>query len=298
VNICLPYAVDDRYSGLRVAAGPHHVDGITALMFARDRHSFAASDLARIQDQQQLIASALTAAISSGTLANPVRLERVLSAASAAIKVDQGFNVVSLADELRGISPSQVTFTTVPLSNVNYVTPSGQSAVQWDSSAASALFTALRNDQVPPNARRVGARGARVRTGAPKAAARAPARGQVSLDVYNGTRVGGLSTDTGTHLAALGFRVNRSGVDWTSQDVGQTVIQYPAGQQAAARLVGQVMPGAALQQVNGLPRLRIVLGRSGHAVTARSPGAASQPSSGRRPPPGPQKTAAQAACRR
>jgi hypothetical protein len=255
-------------------------------MFARDRHSFASSDLARIQDQQQLISSALSEAISSGTLANPVRLGNVLSAASAAIKVDQGFNVVSLADELRGISPSQVTFTTVPLASVNYITPYGQSAVRWDRRAAAALFTALKNDQVPPRVRNP----ARAR----KPAAHSLSRSQVSLDVYNGTQVGGLSTDTGTQLAGLGFRVTRSGVDWTSQDVAQTLIQYPAGQRAAALLVAQVMPGAALQQVNGLPRLRIVLGRSGHAVTAGSP---SQPGSSPSPPPGPQKTAAQDACR-
>lgn len=286
VNICLPFAVDDRYSGLHMSAGPHHVNGMTALMFARDRHSFGASDLARIQDQQQLIASALSEAISSGTLANPVRLERVLSAASAAVRVDQGFNVVSLADELRGISPSQVTFTTVPLAS-NYTTPHGQSAVLWDRSAASALFTALKSDQVPP----------RARAPAPtrKPAAHPLSRGQVSLDVYNGTQVGGLSTDTGTRLAALGFRVASSGVDWTSQDMAQTVIQYPAGERAAARLVGQVLPGATRQQVNGLPRLRIVLGRSGHAVTA--PSAAGQPGSIPSPPPGAQQTAAQAACR-
>jgi LCP family protein required for cell wall assembly len=287
VNICLPFAVDDRYSGLRLPAGPHHVNGMTALMFARDRHSFGASDLARIQDQQQLIASALSQAISSGTLANPVRLGRVLSAASAAIKVDRGFNIVSLADELRGISPSQVTFTTVPLARVTYTTPYGQSAVTWDRSAAPALFTALKNDQLPPRAR--------APAPARKRAAHPLSRGQVSLDVYNGTQVAGLSTGTGTQLGALGFRVASSGVDWTSQDMAQTVIQYPAGQRAAARLVRQVLPGATLQQVNGLPRLRIVLGRSGHAVTAHS--AAGQRSSSPSPPPGAPKTAAQAACR-
>src|SRR5215469_6964833 len=177
VNICLPFAVNDRYSGLHMSAGRHHVNGVTALMFARDRHSFAASDLARIQDQQQLIASALSEVISSGTLANPVRLGKVLSAASAAIKVDRGLNVVSLADELRSISPSQVTFTTVPLASVNYPTPSGQSAVLWDRRAASALFTALKNDQLPPIAP----------APPPNRAAHPLSRGHVWLDVYNGT---------------------------------------------------------------------------------------------------------------
>jgi hypothetical protein len=79
------------------------------------------------------------------------------------------------------------------------------------------------------------------------------------------------------------------------------VIQYPAGQKPAARLVGAVLPGATLQQVNGLPRLRILLGTTGHAVTRGSPGPArrpkaSQPSASQ--PGGSQKTAAQDACRR
>jgi LCP family protein required for cell wall assembly len=296
VNICLPYAVDDRYSGLDMSAGMHHVNGITALEFARDRHSFPTSDLARIQDQQQLVSTALSEGISSGMLANPVRLESFLSATAAAIKVDEGFNVVRLADELRGLSPSDVTFTTVPLSNVNYVTPTGESAVLWNSSAAAALFNELKTDQPPPT--QAPAPAAHPRK---KHAASALRRSQVSLDIYNGTTIGGLSADTGTQLAALGFRVHRSGVDWPGQDITQTVIQYPAGQQAAAQLVGTVLPGASLQQVKGLSRVRILLGRSDHTVNAAAPGAASTssaPSStpSQSPSPGQQRTAAQDAC--
>jgi len=276
VNICVPHAVNDRYSGLRMSAGLHHVNGITALKYARDRHSFA---------------TALTEAISSGVLANPVRLARVLSAASAAISVGQRSSVANMADELSGISPSQVTSTTVPLANVKYITPSGQPALLWDSSAASALFTALKNDQLPP------------KTQAGKPPVPALGRGQVSLDVYNGTLIGGLSAGTGTRLAALGFRVDRSGVIWMSQNITQTLILYPAGQEMAAQLVRQVMPGAALQQLNGLTRLSIVVGRRGHTVTARSPSTPGQPSStqlgpGRSPWPSQQKTAAQDACPR
>jgi LCP family protein required for cell wall assembly len=295
VNICLPYAVDDRYSGLDMSAGMHHVNGITALEFARDRHSFPTSDLARIQDQQQLVSTALSEGISSGMLANPVRLESFLSATAAAIKVDQGFNVARLADELRGLSPRDVTFTTVPLSNVNYITPTGESAVQWNSSAAAALFNEMKTDQPP-------ATQAPAPTSHPRKKHAAPSlrRSQVSLDVYNGTTIGGLSADTGTQLAALGFRVHRSGVDWPGQNITQTVIQYPAGQQAAAQLVGTALPGASLQQVKGLARVRILLGSSDHAVDSAAPGASSTPSASsstpnQRPSAG-QRTAAQDTC--
>jgi LCP family protein required for cell wall assembly len=294
VNVCLPFAVDDRYSGLHMSAGMHHVNGITALEFARDRHSFATSDLARIQDQQQLISSALSEGLKSGMLANPVRLESFLSATSAAIRVDQGFNVVSLADELRGLSPGDVTFTTVPLANTNYQTPSGESAVLWNQSAATALFNQMKTDRAP--ARQAPAAGHGAGHGAAKQ--HAPRRGQVSLDVYNGTMIGGLSGSTGRQLAGLGFKVRRSGVDWSSHNLSRTVIQYPTGQKPSAQVVRQVLPGAQLQQVKGLARVRILLGQNDHTVTAPAPGG--QSTSGTPSPsgqPGQQRTAAQDACR-
>jgi LCP family protein required for cell wall assembly len=149
VNICLPFAVNDAYSGLDLSAGAHHVNGITALEYARDRHSFAASDLARIDDQQQLMATILSKAASTGTLSDPFKLRQVISSVTSAIQVDQGFNLVSLASQLSGLRPQDVAFTTVPLSNLNYQTPTGESAVLWDSAAASQLFGQIRADQRP-----------------------------------------------------------------------------------------------------------------------------------------------------
>jgi LCP family protein required for cell wall assembly len=150
VDICLPYAVDDPDSGLDLSAGIHHVNGITALEYARDRHSFAASDLARIDDQQRLLASLLSGAVSSGTLANPLRLSRFLGAAFSVIKVDQNLNLTSLADQLRGITPAEVHFLTVPLASTSYQTPTGEDAVLWNYPAASRLFAALNADQQIP----------------------------------------------------------------------------------------------------------------------------------------------------
>jgi LCP family protein required for cell wall assembly len=150
VNVCLPYAVDDTDSGLHLSAGLHHVDGVTALEFARDRHSFATSDLARISDQQQLMSSAFAEATSSGVLANPVRLQQFLSSVTSSVRVDQGFKLDELADELRGVRASDVWFTTVPIATADYQTPSGESAVLWNQSAAAALFHQIRTDTAQP----------------------------------------------------------------------------------------------------------------------------------------------------
>ena len=280
VNLCLPYSVNDPYSGLDLTAGVHHVNGLTALEYARDRHSFALSDLARIQDQQRLVASLLSEAISSGTLADPLKLSRFLQAAVAAVKVDQNLNVTALADQLRGISSRNVTFMTVPLASTNYLTSTGQSAVLWDSTASGALFARLKNDKP-------------VVTAAATAHGKNPGglqHSQVPLEVYNGTMIGGLSAGTGASLTQLGFPVT-AGLTWSNQNITRTLIEYPPGHLAAAQLVQHVMPGAVLRQVSGLAKIRIILGSYGAAVTGTS--ASTGPGSAT----GPAATAAQYACR-
>ena len=146
VNVCLPFAVSDSESGLNMSAGSHHVYGVTALKFARDRHSFATSDLHRIADQQQLLASLFAQATASGVLANPIRLQQVVSSVTSSITVDRGFNVTELANELRDIKPGSVSFTTVPIATPDYQTPTGESAVLWNQDAAAALFQRLNTD--------------------------------------------------------------------------------------------------------------------------------------------------------
>jgi len=272
VEVCLPQAVSDPSSGLSLRAGKHHVTGITALKYARDRHSFATEDLARIGNQQRLLSSLLNEAISGGTLANPVRLSSFLSAALAAVKVDRGLNVTALADRMRNISASDVTFTTVPIANANYLTPTGQSAVLWDTQAANRVFDAIRSDHPLIKPTRKSTR-----------------HSPVYVDVYNGTLIGGLSSLTGAQLTRLGFHV-RAGLTWPREDVTQTIIEYPPGQAAAAQVVRRAMRDAVLKKQAGLARIRVVLGVAGHDVTASSSGGSSGTSQIRA------RTAAQNAC--
>jgi LCP family protein required for cell wall assembly len=274
VDICLPQAIDDPSSGLSLPAGKHHVDGITALKYARDRHSFATEDLARIGNQQRLLASLLSEAISGGTLANPLRLSAFLKASLAAVKVDRGLNVTALADRMRNISASNVTFTTVPIANADYLTPDGQSAVLWDSPAASRLFDAIKSDQPL------------LKPAHKTQRQRVP----VYVDVYNGTLIGGLSSSTGALLSRFGFHV-RAGLTWPHENIGQTVIEYPPGQRAAARLVHGALRDATLKKHKGLTRVRVVLGTIGYQVTGPSQGGS--PVSGQIKA----RTAAQNACR-
>jgi hypothetical protein len=194
------------------------------------------------------------------------------------------------------VPPDKVIFTTVPIENMNYTTDTGQSAVLWDSRAASTMFNRIKTDQPvsgkTPAPHRSGAgTGAGHKRAAPKVKP-----GDVAVDVWNGTLISGLSA-TGRQLATAGFAVNRSGLTWTTHDIARTVIGYPKGKLRWARLLHKALPGAELQQVSSLTRLRVILGASGYTVSSL-PGSSPSPSPTAAAPgsPGSSRTAAQAAC--
>jgi hypothetical protein len=117
------------------------------------------------------------------------------------------------------------------------------------------------------------------------------------VDVYNGTLISGLSASTGRELAGLGFGLHRAGLNWPHHNVARTLIQYPPAQAADARLLHAVLPGASLQAVRGLARIRLVLGTAGHAVTGARPAATTTGTAATTAVPVQQRTAAQDACR-
>jgi LCP family protein required for cell wall assembly len=59
IDVDIPQAMDDDFSGAHFAPGPAHLNGEQALQFARDRHSFSNGDISRTSNQGLLILSAL-----------------------------------------------------------------------------------------------------------------------------------------------------------------------------------------------------------------------------------------------
>lgn len=59
IDVNIPTAMDDDFSGAHFAAGPAHLNGEQALQFSRDRHSFGNGDLSRTSNQGLLIVAAL-----------------------------------------------------------------------------------------------------------------------------------------------------------------------------------------------------------------------------------------------
>ena len=145
VQMCVKTAVpadptgDSGFKGL--AAGCHNLNGTQAIAFVRDRHSFATSDLQRIQDQRAFLSALLSKATSPGVYLNPFTALPFASTAASSIAVDKGtslWDLIQVAQALRGPQTG-----TVPIANANYQTSAGD-AVEWDQAQALKLFNALK----------------------------------------------------------------------------------------------------------------------------------------------------------
>lgn len=132
VPVCLRAPVDDPYSGLVLPAGLQTVSGTQALAFVRQRHGLPGGDLDRITRQQVFLASAANRLLSAGTLANPFALDRLTGVLARSVTLDSGWDVLSFASQMQGLSAGSVTFRTIPTGTDELSTPEDGQAVQVD----------------------------------------------------------------------------------------------------------------------------------------------------------------------
>jgi LCP family protein required for cell wall assembly len=173
VNICLPAAINDPASGLRLSAGLHHVRGAQALAFWRERHIGTGSDLQRIQRDQYLMAAVLQGIAHSDILGSPTRIYSIVVDAARAMTTDSGLDLstmLRIVGSLRGLSSRTVQFVQAP--EVPYP-PDPQAEVMFEQPQAHALFSAIAHDA----ALRGSASGRRPRAGPRAPSSRPPISG-------------------------------------------------------------------------------------------------------------------------
>jgi LCP family protein required for cell wall assembly len=243
VTVCTPVPIDDPKTGLHLTAGTHELQGVQALGYARTRAT-ARSDLDRIDRQQQVISALMNRALSAGTLANPARLASFVNSTLRTIKVDPDDGLLGLATQMRDVSLDRVQFADVPLSNVDFKAPTGESAVLWDKQAAKEMFRRIGADEDL-------AKPSPTPTKPVKPTAPAVPPGQITVKVLNGTLITGLGARTKTALVAEGFKVPGKPGDTKVRDYKKTVVRYGPGLEASARAVAAVIPGAELRQIEG-----------------------------------------------
>lgn len=267
VTVCTPVPINDPKTGLNLAAGTHELRGAQALGYARTRAT-ARSDLDRIDRQQQVIAAMMDRALSAGTLANPARLAAFVNTTLGTVKVDPDDGLLGLATQLRDVKLDDVQFADVPLADVNFRTPTNESAVLWDKQAARDLFRRIDADQdlIKPSP-------TATPSGKPSAKPSVSPE-QVTVRVLNGTLVTGLGAQTRNGLIAHGFKVPDKAGNTPRKDHTKTFVRHGAGQEEAAKAVAAVIPGADVREAD-VDGVEVVLGSDRLKVT--KPKASAEP---------------------
>lgn len=259
VDVCLPTAQQERYSGIDLPAGRSRVKGKQALAFVRQRYGLPRGDIDRIERQQQFIGAMMRRATSKGILLRPGRLLSFADSLQGALRIDDQVEIedmTRLARRLSGLDPAKVQLMTVPVDGFAEV--DGQDVVLLDQPAIRELFDQVRDDRFFS------------RPAAAPAPTAAPvltvAAAEIRVDVLNGSGRAGLARRAARDLRRSGFRTGDvANAEHSSYAV--TEIHHGIGDHEAARTLAAAFPGARVVADPTLDgSLAVVLGADFTAV--------------------------------
>ncbi|MFE7623180.1 LCP family protein [Streptomyces sp. NPDC057509] len=143
VELDIPKAFKDKYSGADFQAGKQTLDGQQALAFVRTRHAFT-SDLDRTKNQQKFLAALASQTATVSTIINPFKLYPTLGAGLDTLIVDKDMSLWSLGQmffALKDVTGGDGTSLNMPISG-----STGGNLV-WDKAKVKQLVEQLNNDE-------------------------------------------------------------------------------------------------------------------------------------------------------
>ncbi|WP_167109291.1 LCP family protein [Amycolatopsis granulosa] len=229
VDVCLKDNVDDPYSGAKFTKGQHTISGVEALEFVRQRHGLPRGDLDRVVRQQVFMAGMARKVLSAGTLADPGKLSSLADAVKKSVVLNQGWDIIGFAQQMKGLTGGQLEFRTIPVVNMDYNTPEDGQAIQVDPAQIRQFVSGTTGES---------------QTAQPTGGG--PAKSATTVDVRNGTGRAGLASTVLQTLTGKGYTGGQTS-NTTARKT--TVVRYPAGGQAAAQEVADALgSGATIEQ--------------------------------------------------
>ncbi|WUS97325.1 LCP family protein [Streptomyces sp. NBC_00708] len=143
VELDIPKAFKDKYSGADFPAGKQTLNGQEALAFVRTRHAFT-SDLDRTKNQQKFLAALASQTATFSTIINPFKLYPTMGAGLDTLIVDKDMSLWSLGKmffAMKGVTGGDGTSMNIPIAgNVG-------SNLAWDKAKVKQLVEQLKNDE-------------------------------------------------------------------------------------------------------------------------------------------------------
>lgn len=256
VRVCLKEAQNAHtesggtrsYSGINLPKGWSVIKGEQALAFVRQRHGLPHGDLDRIKRQQYFLRAAFAKITSAGLLLNPFKMHALLNAVGRSLLTDPSLNLISMAQQFASLTSGHIRFATLPNDGPKLIYPDGveTSIIAVNRAAIPAFIAQLEG-----------------KTDSALASARPARTSSVTVDVLNGTDIPRLAARDATALETLGFTT--AAVD-SAPPTAATTVEYPAGQERAAKAVLAVAPGAKAVETPSAHRVTLVLGSNGVLV--------------------------------
>jgi LCP family protein required for cell wall assembly len=154
-GIDITVATPSISDGIQFIRGANHLDGRGALAYVSQGPNNPAGYVDRLARQQNALRALLDTAASTGLLADPIKLFRLLDALSHAVSVDETLtngNLQELGLQMRGLRTSRVQFLVAPVKALGR--EGGQPVVYLDEARSAELWEALRSDTVGTYAQR------------------------------------------------------------------------------------------------------------------------------------------------
>ena len=234
------------YTGINLHAGwNYNIKGKQALAFVRQRHGLPGGDLDRIKRQQYFLSALFRKVETAGTLTDVPKLQKLLKAVGKSLVVDssmQGTGLLKFAEQMSTLSSGGLKFYTVP--NLGNGTENGSAVIEPDPLAMPAFvqFRLLGPSDAYTNAKAELSRDV-----------------TVAVQSENVNADGAAATAAAT-LTTLGFKATGTEVN---AKTSLTRIEYPPGQERAAKTLAHQLPGVTVQATTTVHQVTLVLGSDG-----------------------------------
>ncbi|MFW0790947.1 LCP family protein [Gordonia sp. CPCC 205333] len=241
VDVCLKAPVREPLSGARFKAGRQTLTGGKALSFVRQRHDLPRGDLDRITRQQVFMASLAQKILSTQTLTDSGQLSKLQNAVSRSVVIDDNWDILKFAEQLKDLSGGNVKFSTVPVVTEQGWSDDGtQSVVKVDPAEVKKFTEKLLS------------------SGSSSSKSKDFDRGDYTVDVVNAGTIDGLAGNVGNILSSKGFQTGKTS---TSSANDRDSVVYTHSKGKASQALAADLGNIAVREDSSLPEntMRVVL---------------------------------------
>jgi len=234
-----------------------HLGAANSLAYVRSRDTLPGVDIGRTARQQAAIEYLLWKLRTSGVLSDLSAIPALLSNAKSYLMYDSDWNLIELSQDVRALSSSSLSFTTLPEISTNEVVVPGYQGPQ-----------SVNYIDVPQIQQQVH----RAFYGSSMIPSTASS---VTVDVYNGSGTNALAADVSQDLVAMGYQAgavaDSSAQSQPVQDDGEVFYGAGSATEANAQVIANVMGVQSAIPLSSLPagHVEVLLGSQ---VTAQAPG--------------------------